>query len=127
MPTGLAPRVDSCCGGRRRIRPYCIESAPALGYQVDTYESAEDFLQSGRLSTTACLVLDIRMPGINGVELQDRLNGVAAGTPIVFMTAHADANVRQRALKAGAVDFLHKPFSDDALLAAIRHALAARG
>jgi FixJ family two-component response regulator len=68
---------------------------------------------------TVCLILDVRMPGMSGVELQDRLTASHGGPPIVFISAHADEEGRARALEGGAVDFLQKPFSDEALLNAI--------
>ena len=91
----------------------------SAGYRVATFGSAEELLRSGQSPNFACLVLDVRMSGMSGVELQDRLLASGSKVPIVFMTAHADASVRARALAAGAVRFLQKPFSDDALLDAL--------
>ena len=101
---------------RRLIKSY--------GFSVDTFASADDFLASGRLSETACLVLDVQMPGLNGLELQSRL--VAAGghqVPIIFITAFNDENARAQALKAGALCYLVKPFEEADLLNAINLAL----
>ncbi len=95
------------------------------GFNVDLFASAEAFLSSAPLLGLGCLVLDVRMPGMSGLELQEQLASSGAPLPIVFITAHADASLRARALAAGAVDFLQKPFSDDALLAAIGRATAA--
>jgi FixJ family two-component response regulator len=97
----------------------------AAGYEVDTHASAESFLQSGRLSSTDCLLLDVRMSGMSGVELQEDLDRLGAKIPIVFMTGSADANVRSRALSSKVVELLEKPFSDEALLGAIERALRA--
>jgi len=97
----------------------------AAGYEVDSHASAESFLQSGQLSSTGCLLLDVRLPGMSGVELQEHLDRLDAGIPIVFMTGSAEANVRSRALSARTVEFLEKPFSDEALLGAIERALRA--
>ena len=91
----------------------------SAGFQVESFASAEEFLNSGQLPDTACLILDVRMPGMSGVELQDRLTASHRGLPIVFISAHADDEARARALENGAVGFLQKPFSDEALLDAI--------
>ena len=93
-------------------------------FPVETFASADDFLASGRLSETACLVLDVQMPGLNGLELQSRL--VAAGghqVPIIFITAFNDENARAQALKAGALCYLVKPFEEADLLNSINIAL----
>ena len=97
----------------------------AAGYKVDSHASAEAFLQSGRFSGTDCLLLDVRMPGMSGVELQEHLARIGAAVPIVFMTGQPATSVRSEALSAGVVEFLEKPFSDDALLDAIERALRA--
>lgn len=96
----------------------------SIGFRTEVFASAEDFLDSGRLQDTDCLIVDIWMPGMGGLELQSVLSAADSRVPIVFMTAHDDEEVRTRALKAGAVDFLHKPFSEEALLAGIHAALA---
>ena len=93
------------------------------GFAVRTFASAEEFLQSGQAPATRCLLLDVRMPGMSGLELQERLGGERRRTPIIFLTAHGDEQARARALEAGAVDFLSKPFSEGALLEAVRAAL----
>jgi FixJ family two-component response regulator len=90
----------------------------SAGFQADAFASAEEFLNSGEFAT-ACLILDVRMPGMSGIELQDRLYTSHPGLPIVFVSAHADEEARARALENGAVGFLQKPFSDEALLTAI--------
>ncbi|MFL5309840.1 MAG: response regulator transcription factor [Myxococcales bacterium] len=91
----------------------------SVGFNAEAFGSAEEFLKSGQLAGTACLILDVRMPGMSGVELQDRLTASHDGLPIIFISAHADEDARQRALANGAVEFLQKPFSDEALLNAI--------
>ena len=98
----------------------------SAGYQVATFESAEAFLESGAIAETECIILDVRMPGMSGLELQRRLNASDAGIPIVFVTAHDDASSRRSAIQAGAVDFLTKPFEAKTLIAAIQTALARR-
>ena len=103
------------------------ESLPDLlrqfGYSAVAFSSAEDFLASGILDHTRCLVLDIAMPGMSGFELRDELARRRTEVPIVFITARTDFGLRPRALAAGAVDCLFKPFSDQALLSALTAAL----
>ena len=100
---------------RRLIKSY--------GFPVETFASAEDFLSSGRLHETACLVLDVQMSGLNGLELQSRLITDGHQVPIIFNTAFNDENARAQALKAGALGYLVKPFEEADLLTAINVAL----
>jgi FixJ family two-component response regulator len=95
----------------------------SVGFRAVVFPSAEDFLGSNHLQDTACLIVDVRMPGMSGLELQQRLTTANYSIPIIFITAHGDADTRARALRAGAVAFLDKPFSDDALLRAVQAAL----
>jgi FixJ family two-component response regulator len=94
----------------------------SAGFRAEVFASAEEFLNAGRLRGTACLILDVRMPGMSGVELQERLIASDPAFPIIFISAHGDEEVRALALERGAVDFLQKPFSDEALLDAIAKA-----
>lgn len=95
----------------------------SAGLTVQAFESAENFLESGQQLHTACLITDIRMPGMSGLELQAKLNADHCRIPIVFITAHGDAQMRMQALRAGAVEFLAKPFNDEVLLQTVRAAL----
>jgi FixJ family two-component response regulator len=95
----------------------------AVGLPSRAFASAEEFLNSGQQHQTACLIADIRMSGISGLELQARLNAEHCRIPTIFITAHGDAQVRMQALRAGAVEFLTKPFDDDALLESVQAAL----
>jgi FixJ family two-component response regulator len=95
----------------------------SFGFAVETFASAEDFLTSGRLPQTACLVLDVQMPGLNGLELQSRLISEGHQIPIVFITAFNDDNARDQALRAGAVGYLVKPFEEADLLNGINLAV----
>jgi FixJ family two-component response regulator len=95
----------------------------SAGYRSVLFPSAEAFLASDIIEDPDCLVLDVRMPGLSGLELQQRLFEVRRPKPIVFVTGHADNEVRDRALKQGASAFLNKPFSDEDLLGAIHSAL----
>ncbi len=97
----------------------------SLGYAVETFASAQAFLDSGCVVRADCLILDVRMPGIRGPDLQRTLAAQGSEIPIIFITAHGDEDVRPRVLSDGAVDCLLKPFSEEALLRAIRTALAA--
>jgi FixJ family two-component response regulator len=93
---------------------------------VKVFASAEEFLTSDRLPDTDCLILDVRMPGMNGLELQRRLAASHMSIPVIFITAHGDEETRVRALNGGAVEYLLKPFSEEALLNAIDAALKSR-
>ena len=95
----------------------------SVGLDVQTFPSAEAFLAHNLPDRPSCLVLDVRMPGLSGLDLQEELNRAGQRIPIIFMTGHADVGMRVRALKAGAVDFLQKPFQDQKLLDAIHCAL----
>src|SRR3984957_5783177 len=96
------------------------------GLPARSFASAEEFLESGDLSQIACLVADIRMPGMSGLELQARLNADRRGIPIVFITGHGDESMRMQALRAGAVEFLAKPFDEEVLLDCVRAAMENR-
>ena len=91
----------------------------SIGFRTQGFPSAEEFLNSSQARDTACLILDVRMPGMNGLDLQRRIVVTGWRIPIIFITSHADDNARARALEAGAVAFLHKPFREEELLRAI--------
>src|SRR5215468_6038154 len=95
----------------------------SVGLRAAVFASAEDFLQAGQLQDTACVILDVRMPRMSGLELQRQLATTNCPIPLIFITAHGDEAARAQALRAGAVDFLYKPFQDESLLRAIRSAL----
>jgi FixJ family two-component response regulator len=94
----------------------------SLGYATATFASGEEFLKSGRLSDTECLITDVQMPGMSGVDLQSRLIANGNRTPVIFVTANPDERTRQRALGAGALGFLIKPFSVESLIACLDRA-----
>ena len=95
----------------------------SLGFRAETFGSTEEFVQCDHLAQIACLILDVQLPGMSGLELQ-RLLSIATYTfPIIFITAQIDDSIREQALKAGAVDFLYKPFGEKALLRAVDSAL----
>ena len=102
------------------VREAISDLMDSMGLRTEVFSSAEEFLNSGGLRHTTCLILDVRMPGMSGLELQSHLNATGSQVPIIFISAHDDGEAQSRALEAGAVDFLKKPFSEDALLRALR-------
>jgi len=94
----------------------------SAGWHPETFGSAEDFLARSRIDGPSCLVLDVSLPNLNGLDLQKRIVD-RAGVPIIFITGYGDVPMTVKAMKAGAVEFLTKPFRDDALLAAIENAI----
>jgi len=111
--------VDDDVSVRRSTRRLLLSS----GLRAEAFASAQDFLQSGRVGETACLLLDMRMPGTDGLELQRRLAETGWLIPIIFLSARASEEEERRALGAGAANFLRKPASKEALLHAIRAVL----
>ncbi len=97
----------------------------SLGYNVSTFGSAEEFLNSEQISRTSCPITDLHMPGLSGLDLQNRLIATGHRFPIIFITGYPDENVRVRAMKAGAIGFLSKPFNNDDLLSYLERALKA--
>jgi FixJ family two-component response regulator len=97
----------------------------SLGHRAATFSSAEEFLNSDRLQETECLITDVQMPGMTGIELQRRLNAAGPHCPVIVVTASTDASLRARAFAAGAVGVLGKPYSDEMLIACLDCALAA--
>jgi FixJ family two-component response regulator len=95
----------------------------ASGLGAVSFESAEDLLNSGRLPELACVIADVRMPGMSGLELQAKLRAERYATPIIFITAHGDAKMRIQAMRDGAVEFLTKPFDNAVLVEIVRAAL----
>jgi FixJ family two-component response regulator len=93
------------------------------GWQAETFASAQEFLDHPRATLPSCLILDVSLPGLNGLELQQRLAAERTDMPIIFITGHGDIPMTVRAMKAGALEFLTKPFQDEELLNAIRQAL----
>ncbi len=97
----------------------------SAGLVAETFASAEDLLETWSSDTSGCLIVDVQMPGLSGLELQIELAALGSTVPIIFITAHDDPNARSRALNGGAADFLEKPFDDDELIAAIHAAFEA--
>lgn len=119
LKTGIIAIVDD----DEPLREALGSVMKAAGFLAKTYASAEEFLESAQLQEVACLILDVRLPGMNGIELQRRLSNANSPIPIIFVTAHGDASVRDLVMKAGAAGFLNKPVRSDALLKEIHAAL----
>jgi FixJ family two-component response regulator len=99
----------------------------SAGFSVQLFASAEDFLRSGRQHETGCLITDIRMPGMSGLDLQARLNADHCLIPTIFITAHGDEDMRLQAMRGGAVKFMVKPFDGEILLESVRAAFETEG
>ena len=95
----------------------------SAGFPVQSFASAEDFLESGKQHETGCLITDIRMPGMSGLELQAKLNADHSQIPTIFISAHGDEKIRLQAMRGGAVKFFAKRFDDEILLESVRMAL----
>ena len=104
----------------RSIQSALKDLMEAAGLSARCFGSAKEFLESDQPNQTACLVADIRMPGMSGLELQAKLNAEGFCIPIIFITAHADAKMKMQAMNAGAIEFLSKPFDDEVLLEKVR-------
>jgi FixJ family two-component response regulator len=96
----------------------------SLGYRVVTFPSAEQFLEAACVWEVACLITDLQMPGMSGLDLQNRLRAAGYDTPVIFVTAYPEDRFRARALSAGAIGFLSKPFAEESLIGCINSALA---
>ena len=117
-------RVIAIVDDDEAVREALASLLRSAGHQVRGFASAEDFLGSGQVHGTGCLLLDLRMPGMNGLELQERLAASEVHIPVIFLTAHGDEGARARALKAGAAGFLSKPLNEDTLLDTVNAALS---
>ena len=107
----------------RSVRDALSSLFRSVGYKVQLFESTGEFMQAKRIDANSCLVLDIRLPGVSGLDLQSHLNREQIQIPIIFMTGHGDIPMSVRAMKAGAIDFLAKPFRDQDMLDAVATAL----
>ena len=123
MATTANGRIVAVIDDDESVRTALKELLRSVGLTAREFASAEDFLNSGLQHHTGCLIADIRMPGMSGLELQAKLNADRYRIPTIFITAHGDEKMRMQALRAGAVEFLAKPFDDEALLERVRTAL----
>ncbi len=117
------PRRISIVDDDASIRAALQSLMRSVQFDAQAFASAEEFLESERANDTSCLILDVQLPGMSGFELQNRLNRERRGIPIVFITAHSEEPLRQRALQGGAVGFLSKPVRREALFQAIQAAI----
>ena len=105
------------------VRESTVDLINSLGYSATAFESAEEFLDSGQVKNMTCLITDLQLPGLNGIELQEQLKADGHRAPVIFITAFPEASARARALAAGAVAFLTKPFEEGALIRSLETAL----
>jgi FixJ family two-component response regulator len=125
MDTQARDKIVAVVDDDESVRTALKELLRSAGLPAQGFASAEDFLKSGQQQQTGCLIADIRMPGLSGLELQAKLNSDRCRIPTIFITAHGDEKMRMQALRAGAVEFLAKPFDDESLLEKVRTALEA--
>ena len=123
MPIEEKAKIVSIVDDDELMRAALQGLLKSAGLPTQTFASAEEFLGSGHQHDTACLITDVRMPGVSGLELQARLNGDHCRIPTIFITAHSNAKMRMQAMSAGATDFLAKPFDDEVLLKSVRVAM----
>jgi FixJ family two-component response regulator len=118
------PRLISVVDDDPIARSAIGDLIESLGYQVATVSSAERFLESANIGEVACLITDLQMPGMSGLDLQSRLRTDGYDTRVIFVTAYPEDRFRKRAMNAGAVGFLSKPFAEESLISCLRSALA---
>ena len=123
VPKESKPDLVVIVDDDRSIQIALKDLLESVGLLPECFGSAEEFLESNQLNQTACLVADIRMPGMSGFELQAKLKVEGSRIPIIFITAQADAKMKSQAMKAGAIELLTKPFDDEVLLEKVRAAL----
>jgi FixJ family two-component response regulator len=123
MATEESPKLVAIVDDDELIRNALDGLLKAAGLSALAFASAEEFLNSGRQEHAACVIADIRMPGMSGLDLQSKLNQGHYRIPIIFITGQGDEKMRLQALRAGAVEFLTKPFDDEVLLDSVRAAL----
>ena len=122
----MTDRLISVVDDDESVRSATVDLLASLGFACEAFTSAEAYLQSDVASRTSCLILDVRMPGLNGLQLQQVLTDQARLVPIIFITSFPSERVRRQAIKGGAICYLPKPYSDDELLHCIRVALEPR-
>jgi FixJ family two-component response regulator len=123
MSSNQNPKFVAIVDDDESVQSALQDLLEADGLSARCFGSAEEFLESGLQHKAACLILDIRMPGMSGLELQTRLKTDRLSIPIIFITAHGDTRIRMQAMRDGAAEFLMKPFDDQVLLNRVRAAL----
>jgi FixJ family two-component response regulator len=121
--TNLAKHIVVAVDDDFRVRESIESLVESAGYAPVMFSSAEEFLRSGTLAAATCVITDVRMPGMDGIELQRRIRIERPKLPVIFISAHNSAEIRQKALDEGAIDFLYKPFDAADLLEVIQAAL----
>ena len=123
MTSEHGPQLVAVVDDDQSVRCALKDLMESAGLSARCFGSAEEFLEWDERNQTACLITDVRMPGMSGLELQAKLKAEGSRIPIIFITAHGDAKMKLVAMKAGAVEFLSKPFDDEVLLEKVRPAL----
>jgi FixJ family two-component response regulator len=123
MPSQSTRQLVAIVDDDRSVQNSVKDLLESAGLSAQCFGSAEEFLESDERNQAACLVTDIRMPGMSGLDLQAKLKAEGSRVPIIFITAHNDAKLKMQAMDAGAVEFLSKPFDDEVLLEKTRSAL----
>ena len=121
----MSPPIISIVDDDASVREAIKRLVRSLGYNACTFASADEFLKSEQVHDTSCIITDLQMPGLSGIDLQDILIARGHRTPIIFITAYPEEDVRARAMKAGAVGFLSKPVNHDRLVGHLENALKA--
>jgi FixJ family two-component response regulator len=127
MPRGEKEKMVAVVEDDDSYRVAVRRLLKSAGFSVQSFATAEDFLRSGRQHETGCLITDIRMPGMSGLDLQAKLNADHCLIPTIFITAHGDEDMRLQAMRGGAVKFMVKPFDGEILLESVRAAFEAEG
>jgi FixJ family two-component response regulator len=127
IDSGTTRTVISIVDDDASLRDAMSGLVRSLGFDAATFSSAEDFLQSDQVEATLCLITDVQMPGLSGVELQSQLISRGSPIPIIFVTASPERRIEARVREAGAVGFLSKPFHDETLIECLDQALKGRG
>ena len=121
----MADRLIFVVDDDASVRSATVDLLASVGFACEAFASADAYLQSDAANRTACLILDVRMPGLNGLELQRLLTDQGRAVPIIFITSYPNERVRRRAIRGGAICYLSKPYSEEELLGCIRLALDA--
>jgi len=121
----MSPPIISIVDDDASVREAIKRLIRSLGYNACTFASADEFLKSEQVQDTSCVITDLHMPGLSGIDLQDRLIARGHRAPVIFITAYPEEDVRARAMKAGAVGFLSKPINHDRLVSHLENALKA--
>jgi FixJ family two-component response regulator len=119
----LADKLIAVVDDDASVRSATVDLLAAVGFACEAFEAAEEYLGSEAANRTACLILDVRMPGLNGLELQRLLAEQGRAVPIIFITSYPNERVRRRAIRSGAICYLPKPYTEEELLGCIRLAL----